>query len=393
MILLDRLLGVAGPVAADLVVRQRHAVAGVAERRRARSLPSASLHGQHRQVVIDRPALGAAVDREIDRCRCRTRASPGLQVLQRGERDLLELVGQLAACSGRCRVWCSGGIGGRRASARRRVSIGAVCVCVQVIARRPGRASPSSPAARRPRASSHRGTPRLSTAHDAPPARAASSAERERLGPDPLRDAFGLRAAEAEAAQPDRVVRRDVDLGDADAVVGGRQRASAKIPTSAVMSWGRLCMGDDCNRAGVRTDVRSLTVTRRKEGSHRDTEGTEACPTRRAARAIRITRSRMNSIQNRSSAALYPDFELASVPSVSLWLPPVADDPHYPRIVVVPNSPRVIGVVRCSGADDATDAGAAVGSAAGSVRSTFWRTAASSRTSIRPSAVASWKGE
>src|SRR5438874_1582069 len=47
----------------------------------------------------------------------------------------------------------------------------------------------------------------------------------QRLGPDALGYAFGLGAAEAEAAEPDGVAGRDVHAGDAgDGVRGGRGR-------------------------------------------------------------------------------------------------------------------------------------------------------------------------
>src|SRR5262249_56057476 len=63
---LDVLLGVTGPVAADLVVRQRDAVAGVADVQRS-DLALQVGNDQQRQVVIDRTTARAAVDSKADR--------------------------------------------------------------------------------------------------------------------------------------------------------------------------------------------------------------------------------------------------------------------------------------------------------------------------------------
>ena len=55
----------------------------------------------------------------------------------------------------------------------------------------------------------------------------------ERLGPDRLRDAFGLGAAETEAAQPHGIGGRNVDLGNAN-LVGRLLRGRRQLPRTRI---------------------------------------------------------------------------------------------------------------------------------------------------------------
>ena len=108
-------------------------------------------------------------------------------------------------------AWCSFGIGTPKSVGFAPVSIGPVCVCVAVIARR-SFLSPAFFSSRlrdfvvdlgRDAEHIHRHAARRAT---------SAVVDRERLGVDLVVDALRLGAAEAEAVEPDRVVRGDVDL-------------------------------------------------------------------------------------------------------------------------------------------------------------------------------------
>ena len=96
MIFLHPLLRIAGPVAADLVVRKRHTMAGVA----GINCADAALGragNEHRQIMIDRAALGATVfgKANLPRAAGAPLEPARLQIAQCLERSLLDPAGQL----------------------------------------------------------------------------------------------------------------------------------------------------------------------------------------------------------------------------------------------------------------------------------------------------------
>ncbi len=92
--MLDKVLGVAGPIAADEIVGERDAVARIADVERS-NLPVEVLDDQQRQVVIDRTAGRAAIDGEADLADAPTQPRR-LSVRDRRQRRLLDPVGELA---------------------------------------------------------------------------------------------------------------------------------------------------------------------------------------------------------------------------------------------------------------------------------------------------------
>ncbi|HEV7224412.1 MAG TPA: hypothetical protein VGN42_17010 [Pirellulales bacterium] len=240
MILFDRFLGIARPVAADAIVRERHGVAGIANPR-GPQLAVEILHGQQRQIVIDRPARRAAVlgDR---RAADSPREPCCLAVLERGQRDLLQMVGQL----------------------------GRVAVDMRLVLRRNRHAKE-----RDEHVGDHRRRVRVRERDGEPLARQAAgavqslghfldhcirhaaiidrqhhrralciAADRQRLGPDPLRHAFRFFAAKTEPAEPHRIVRRDIDRRHAHL---DRRRLPGRLALAGFDSaWHHDCPQYDC---------------------------------------------------------------------------------------------------------------------------------------------------
>ncbi len=92
-IVLDFVHREARPIAADLSVRERHAMARIAEPDGAHGAIQRA-HDQQRQLVINRPTFGAAIDGKADFTDGRFEPR-GLRVFHRRERDGLERVGEL----------------------------------------------------------------------------------------------------------------------------------------------------------------------------------------------------------------------------------------------------------------------------------------------------------
>ena len=134
---------------------------------------------------------------------------------------------------------CSFGIGTPKSVGFAPASIGAVCVCVAVIASRSFfRPAFFSKPLRDFVVDFGRDAEDIDGhQHDR---RLAAVFDRERLRAELLVHALGLGAAEAEAVEPDRVVRRDVDLRDADLVrqcrIGRRTQSSEDIAKSKAVS-------------------------------------------------------------------------------------------------------------------------------------------------------------
>ena len=219
VIFLQPLLRVAGPVAADLVVRERHTMTGVTCVNRADATVGRA-GDEHRQIVIDRATLGAAVLGKANLPRAAgTPLEPArLQVAHRLECGLLDPAGQLfrvtvnallvrrrdrLAEQGRCHA------------GQHRRGVGVRGGDGEAFRGKAGfRAQPLGHGLH------HR--PWHSEVVDGDEHRGAVLAvvDRQRLGPDFLGDPLRLGPPKAEAAQPHRETRRDIDRRRTDAPPG-----------------------------------------------------------------------------------------------------------------------------------------------------------------------------
>jgi hypothetical protein len=220
---LDAVLGEAGPVAADFVVGERDAMAGVAEIDRA-EFAAGFVHGQEGEIMIDGTSFGAAVGGKSDRA-CAPGETGRSSILECGQGDVLESVDEF----------------------------GGVAIDVVLMVVRDGNAEESWTDVLEHRrgvgmsrgdgeALAFEGDFFFEAARDlggdfVGDAEVVGGDEKggallvagkgEGFGEDTLGDAFGFGAPEAEAAESDGVVGGDVGLGDADTggwLIGGEGR-------------------------------------------------------------------------------------------------------------------------------------------------------------------------
>ena len=256
---LDGILREAGPVAADEIIRKRHAMARVGEPDGAHfSIGLAD--DEKRQIVIDRAARCAAVFGEAD-----APDAPldfgGANVFHRGEGDLFEVVGEFARVAVDLRLM----IVGDRLSEERRRDAAQHRRGVRVR----GGDGESLAAKAELGCETFRDFLRDGIGHaevvggDEDRRAVFFVGEGDRFRPDALREALGFRAPETESAQAHRVVGCDVHLRDADAQIGGERGERKREGREERAAAGGHCFSCFSMRTAASTSCSPLPAAQR----------------------------------------------------------------------------------------------------------------------------------